>query len=121
MVSRLKLLCKAIALTLPCFILLAQPAAACTFFSVPQRYNTQSVDGVIVIGEQRDRPYRVIVTGADEAALQSIQACILDAFSTTSKFGPYVQAGSFDSRRDAESLRRILRREGHNARVIYRR
>lgn len=109
-------------LALILFPLLAQPASAeCTFFSVPQRYNTQTVDDVIVIGDQSDRPYRVVVTGDDEAVLRRIQACVLDAFATRSKFGPFIQVGSFSRRRDAEDLRRILRREGFDARVTYRR
>ena len=104
------------------FLLLTQPAAAtCTFFSVPQRYNSQTVDGVIVIGQQRDRPYQVVVPGEDEAVLQRIQACVLDAFATRSRFGSFIQVGSFDRRADAEDLRRILRREGYDARVTYRR
>lgn len=113
---------RAIALALPLVFMVSQPAeATCTFFSVPQRYNTQTVDGVIVIGEQRNRPYRVVVLGDDEETLRRIQACVLDAFATRSKFGPFIQVGSFDRRQDAEALRRILRREGYNTRVTYQR
>ena len=113
---------KAAAIASTFLFLQARPAAAsCTFFSTPQRYNSQMVDGVIVIGEQRDRPYRVVITDDDEVVLRRVQACVLDAFITRSKFGPFIQVGSFDRRRDAEDLFRILRREGYNARVTYQR
>ena len=101
---------------------LSQPASAsCIFFSEPQRYNTQRDGETIVIGDLSDRPYRVVVFSDDETTVQRIQACILDAFLTQSDFGPYMQAGSFERRSDAESLKRILQREGYDARVTYRR
>ena len=111
----------ALALTPFIVCLLGSSAAACTFFSIPQRYNTQTVDGVVVIGAQRNHPYQVVVTETDAASLQDIQACILDAFLTTSRFGPYIQVASFESRSDAEGLRKILRGEGYSARVVYQR
>ena len=111
-----------IAITLLLFCALAQPVAAdCTFFSEPQRYNTQTADGVVVIGEQRDRPYKVIVISEDVVVLSSIQACILDAFATDSSLGSFIQVASFNRRQEAESLRRILAREGYDARVNYQR
>lgn len=94
--------------------------ATCEFFAEPQRYNTQTNGDVIVIGQQADRRYRVILGGEDEAAFAAIQACILDAFATASQFGPYIQIASFDNRADAETIRRILRQEGYRTRVIYR-
>lgn len=99
----------------------AQPsqAATCDFFSEPQRYNTQMREAVIVIGVQRDRPYRVVVIGESRDTLAAIQTCILDAFITDSRFGTYIQVASFDNRGDAETIRRILQKEGFAARVTY--
>ncbi len=93
--------------------------AACDFFPEPQRYSTETQGDVIVIGRQADLRYRVIVPGADETTLSAIRACVLDAF--VSRSGDYIQVGSFASRRDAETIRRILQREGYRTRVIYRR
>lgn len=93
--------------------------AACSFFSEPQRYNTQTRGEVIVIGAQRDRPYRVVIISESHDTLAAIQACILDAFMTYSRFGAYIQVGSFDNRGDAETIRQILQKEGFSARVTY--
>ncbi len=93
--------------------------ANCDFFSKPQRYNTQTRGEVIVIGAQRDRPYRVVIISESHDTLAAVQACILDAFITYSHFGAYIQVGSFDNRGDAETLRRILQKEGFSARVTY--
>lgn len=108
----------------------------CEFFSAPQRYNTQHIDAegreieeansaatesTIVIGLQPNRPYQVIVPGSDEASLTILRTCILDAFVSQARFGPYIHIGSFSDRSDAESLKRILTREGYPARVFYRR
>lgn len=97
--------------------------AACEFFSEPQRYNTQINGDVVVIGAQLNRRYQVVVAGKstaeDEAMLTAIRACVLDAFVTHSELGTYIQVGSFDRRRDAETIQRILRREGYRARTIY--
>lgn len=108
----------------------------CEFFSTPQRYNTQYIgaDGreveaaesattetTIVIGPQASRPYQVIVPGGDMASLYILRTCILDAFVSQARFGPYLHMGSFESRNEAEGLKRILTREGYPARVIYRR
>ena len=107
-------------------LMIATPSqAACEFFSEPQRYNTQTDGEVIVIGAQLNRRYRVVVAGKslaeDEAMLAGIRACVLDAFVTHSELGTYIQVGSFDRRSDAETIQRILRREGYRARTIYSR
>lgn len=93
--------------------------ATCEFFSAPQRFNTQTNGDTIVIGAQPDRRYRVVLARQDETALAEIRACIPDAFATRSSFGPYIQIGSFDNRRDAEIIRRILSKEGYQVRVTY--
>ncbi len=103
------------------WLIAAAPSlATCEFLSSPQRYNTQTRGDVIVIGAQRDRHYHVIVTSDDEVIVAGIQSCILDAFVSQSHLGPYVQVGSFDRRRDADAIERILRKEGYPARVTYR-
>ena len=94
---------------------------ACEFFSAPQRYNTQTNGNVIVIGEQPNRRYRVIITGENETTLAGIRACILDAFVGQSQLGAYIQVGSFEHRSDAETIQRILQAEGYPTRVVYRR
>lgn len=109
------------AITLFAWSFTAQPsqAATCDFFSEPQRYNTQTRGEVIVIGAQRDRPYRVVIISESRDTLAAIQACILDAFIADDRFGAYIQVGSFNNRSDAETLRLILQKEGFSARVIY--
>lgn len=78
---------------------------------------------MIVIGAQLNRHYQVVVAGKsaaeDEAMLTGIRACVLDAFVTHSELGTYIQVGSFNRRSDAETIQRILRREGYQARTIY--
>lgn len=91
----------------------------CLFFSEPQHYNTQTRGNVIVIGNQPDRSYRVILVGDDATVLATIRSCVLDAFVTQSSQGSYIQVGSFARRSEAEALQRILRREGYHARTIY--
>ena len=99
--------------------------AACESFSEPQRYNTQTNGDTVVIGAQLNRPYQVVVAGKnaaeDEATLTAIRACVLDAFITHSELGTYIQVGSFERRSDAETIQRILGREGYRARTVYSR
>lgn len=73
-----------------------------------------------MIGQQRQQPYRVVIAGDDAATLSAIRECVLDAFMTrTRPMGSYIQVGSFASRRDAETIRGILQKEGYRPRVIY--
>lgn len=98
----------------------AKPSqAACAFFAEPQRFNTHKEGDVVVIGRQPDSPYRVVVLSEDRDTLSEIRACVLDAFATRSRVGPYIQVGSFNRRGDAEVIRRVLRRSGYQARVTY--
>ncbi len=97
----------------------AQPSQACNFFSEPQRFNTQANGDTIIIGSQPNQRYRVVLSGQNDTALAEIRACILDAFATRSRIGPYIQVGSFDNRQDAETIQRILQREGYRVRVNY--
>jgi hypothetical protein len=91
----------------------------CEFFSAPQRFNTQTNGDVIVIGAQPNRRYHIIVANGDDTVLAGIRTCVLDAFVSQSKLGPYIQVGSFDRRSEAEAIQRILRREGYRTRIIY--
>lgn len=100
---------------------LAPEAATCEFFSEPQRYNTEANGDVIVIGNQLNRRYRVIVAGDDDTTLSNIRACVLDAFVTRSQIGTYIQVASFERRSDAETIERILRRAGYRTRTVYSR
>ncbi|MEO1396497.1 MAG: SPOR domain-containing protein [Cyanobacteria bacterium J06634_5] len=95
----------------------------CTFFSSPQQFNSStSEDGTIVIGRQADRSYRVIVPGSSRPErVSAVRACVTDAFVSRTRSGEYLQVGSFDRRGDAETIRRILRKEGYPTRVIYSR
>jgi hypothetical protein len=100
---------------------IAMPGLAnCEFFAEPQRYNTQRNGDVIVIGAQPDRRYRVVIVGDDAQTYKAVSDCILDAFIAQSRLGPYIQVGSFDRRADAETIVRILRRQGYGARTVYR-
>ncbi|MEL6775991.1 MAG: SPOR domain-containing protein [Cyanobacteria bacterium J06597_16] len=103
-----------------------EPAVApepCTFFSSPQQFNSStSEDGTIIIGRQADRSYRVIVPGSSRPErVSAVRACVTDAFVSRTRSGEYLQVGSFDRRGDAETIRRILRKEGYPTRVIYSR
>ena len=93
----------------------------CALFSEPQQFNNQTSGDTILIGHQPGRPYRVVFPQAEASAIQEIQACVLDAFATRSSAGEYLQIGSFERRRDAEALNRILRRAGYATRVVYSR
>jgi hypothetical protein len=93
--------------------------SACLFLTEPQRYNTQTRDDVIVIGTQPNRRYRTVIVGDDAETLTSLRTCVVDAFAAQSRFGPYLQVGSFERRAEAEQLRRRLRQAGYRPRVVY--
>ncbi|MGB3296010.1 MAG: SPOR domain-containing protein [Phormidesmis sp.] len=98
----------------------ATPAqATCEFFSEPQRFNTQMDGAVIVVGQQPQQSYRVVIPGDDVTTLTALRTCVLDAFVARTRFGPHIQVGSFANRRDAETIRRILQKEGYRPRVLY--
>ncbi|MBE9064898.1 SPOR domain-containing protein [cf. Phormidesmis sp. LEGE 11477] len=116
------LLCKWSGICAIAWVVLSLPAqAACRLFSEPQRFNTQVVGDVIVIGYQPNRPYRVVVQDGSAATLARLRGCVLDAYLTRSPAGSYIHIASFSQRQDAETIRRILRRDGYPVRVIYRR
>lgn len=104
---------------LVCLLVVVPAQGACEFFSEPQRFNTRTEEDVIVIGQQRQQPYRVVIVNEGEATLSAIRECVLDAFAARTRFGNYIQVGSFASRQDAETIRRILQKEGGSPRVTY--
>ncbi|MEM8503870.1 MAG: SPOR domain-containing protein [Cyanobacteria bacterium P01_D01_bin.1] len=98
----------------------------CTLFPEPLQLNTQQFEdegeeSVIVIGYQPNRRYQLILVDRSEETFNRLRTCVLDAYLTRLRTGSYVQVGSFRRRREAEAIRRILRRNGYRVRVIYRR
>ena len=77
-------------------------------------------DTVVTLGQPCNHPYVVAVPGANPNILSRVQAFVPSAFVTDSRLGAYVQAGSSPRRAPAETVSRQLRREGLDARVIYR-
>jgi hypothetical protein len=75
---------------------------------------------VIVLGSLSDRPYVVAIPGEAEADLEALRLCVGDAFVTTARLGPFLQAGTFTSHADARAVAQWLRSQGFDARVIYR-
>ena len=97
-------------------------ADSCWYFDLGnllESANRNIEDGVIVVGQISGRPYQVIIPGDDLTTLEQVQQCIPDAFITRSRFGAYIQAGAFDNRGDAETVRAFLRSRQYDARVIY--
>lgn len=82
---------------------------------------TREPDRVIFIGNQPNRPFQVIVTDSRRSTLLALRTCILDAFSTQTRLGEYIQVGSFANRSEADALHRRLQRAGYPSRVIHNR
>lgn len=66
-------------------------------------------------------PYIVAIPGRNPRDLDRAQDIIGDAFIdfNTSRFGPFIRAGSFSSHQRAREQSWVLRRQGLDARVIY--
>ena len=96
------------------------PPQPCLFLSEPQLFNSRAHGDTIVIGPQQALPYQVIIPGNDAIALAHIRTCIVDAFATEVRTGPYIQVGSFESRQEAATIHRTLQQEGYQARIIHR-
>lgn len=75
---------------------------------------------VIVLGSLSERPYVVAVPGEAETVLEALRLCVGDAFVTSARLGPFLQAGTFTSHADAKAVAQWLRSQGFDARVIYR-
>ncbi|MBD2156918.1 hypothetical protein [Leptolyngbya sp. FACHB-16] len=82
--------------------------------------NQQAQGNVTFIGRIAGAPYVVIVPAYRTNTLIAVRQCIPDAFQTDSRLGPYVQAGVFPNRDQAEELAYYLRTLHLDARVIYR-
>jgi hypothetical protein len=94
-------------------------APGCDWRVQPQPTNSERQGEVIVIGLLSSRPYRVILPGGDETMLDSLRACLPDAFITDSRLGPYVQAGAFATRSEAVELTRQMQAAGLPARLVH--
>lgn len=98
-----------------------EPIQPCEFWPEPQQFNTQRRRDTIVIGQQRNRRYQVIIPGGDATTLRTLRTCVSDAFASRVRWGRYLQIGSFASRSEAEAIRKALQKEGYHPRVIYSR
>ncbi|MGC1308209.1 MAG: hypothetical protein WA885_13360 [Phormidesmis sp.] len=102
-----------------------QTQQACEFLPESEPLNTQILEdedeAVIVIGNQLDRRYRVIVRSNNPDNLAAIRACVPDAFLTRDRLGSHIRVGSFARRSEAEAMHRILRQQGYRSRVTYSR
>lgn len=97
--------------------LLSRPGLAQT---CPEGATAPSEDQVISLGHSPERPYVAAVPGQQENALDQIKQCYSGAFITTSRLGPYIHVGSFESYREAQAVTNWLRSQNLDARVIYR-
>lgn len=77
-------------------------------------------ENVVTLGQPCGQPYVVAVPTSDVAILERVQAIVPTAFLTDSRLGRYVHAGSSERRSQSNALNRQLRRQGLDARVIYR-
>ncbi|HYX13242.1 MAG TPA: peptidoglycan-binding protein [Nostoc sp.] len=66
-----------------------------------------------------NNPYRVIVPISNNDTLSKVQQYIPDAVTEQSHLGDYVNAGAFSDRAQAETLSKMLRSYGLDARVKY--
>jgi len=66
-----------------------------------------------------NNPYRVIVPISNNDTLIKVQQYIPDAVTEQSHLGDYVNAGAFSDRAQAETLSKMLRSYGLDARVKY--
>lgn len=83
--------------------------------------NQQQQGSTTFIGRVPGSPYVVIIPVYQSNTLAIVRRCIPDALQTDSRLGPYVQAGVFPRRSQAENLARYLQTLDLDARVIYRR
>lgn len=66
-----------------------------------------------------NNPYRVIVPISNNDTLSKVRQYIPDAATEKSNLGDYVNAGAFSDRAEAETLTKMLRSYGLDARVKY--
>ena len=97
----------------------AETTAAEMRYGIPLEPLSREPDRVIFIGNQPNRPFQVVVTDSRRATLLDLRTCFLDAFSTQTRLGKYIQIGSFANRSEAEAIHRRLQRVGYPSRVIH--
>ncbi|BAZ27990.1 peptidoglycan-binding domain 1 [Cylindrospermum sp. NIES-4074] len=81
--------------------------------------NSLQQSEVILIGKVPNRRYVVVVPGKSDKVLNVVRSYIADAFLTQHQLGPYVYAGGFVNREEAECASLLLRSQGLDARVVY--
>ena len=95
-------------------------------YVVPQtnRYALPPTNGYVVPGTNgntlvANNPYRVIVPISNNDTLSKVRQYIPNAVTEQSNLGDYVNAGAFSDRAQAETLSKMLRSYGLDARVKY--
>ncbi|MDB9306992.1 hypothetical protein PN488_21925 [Nodularia spumigena CS-591/12] len=99
----------------------AQPPS-CIANSLPavtKPANSDSQGNVIVIGKVTARPYVVVVPNQSVTALDTAKKYNNYAFLAQHRLGPFIYAGGFAKRQQAECLSNLLRYHGLDARVVY--
>ncbi|NET72958.1 MAG: hypothetical protein F6K62_19100 [Sphaerospermopsis sp. SIO1G2] len=76
---------------------------------------------VIVIGQRSEKPYIVIVPGNSRQLLNQVRKSVQNAFITRNRLGPYIYAGGYKNRFQAQCWTNVLNSQGIDARVIYSR
>ncbi len=111
-----------LALGLICAGLGAEPAIAQrpSQGSVPS-FSLDAQETTILVGQTARTPYIVVIPGRNWQVLSRVQQYVPYSFLTRSRLGWYIQAGAFSRRSSAESLKHLLRSQGFDARVAYRR
>lgn len=99
------------------FVLVAHAQPSYADFCAPQ--NSLQQDGIIVLGRVPNRPYVVIVPVQGGTTLDTVRACIPDAFESLSNLGAYINTGAFSDRGSAERVSRYFRSLNLDARVVY--
>ncbi|MEA5582406.1 hypothetical protein VB620_13780 [Nodularia harveyana UHCC-0300] len=86
---------------------------------VTKRANSFGQGNVIVIGRVVSHPYVVVIPQRSNTALETVKKYISDAFLAQHRLGPYIHAGGFAQRSEAECVSHFLRNQGLDARVVY--
>ena len=87
--------------------------------AVTQSGNSVSQGNVIVIGRVTAHPYVVVVPNNTDTVLDTVKKYIGDAFLAQHRLGPYIHAGGFAQREQAQCWSNLLRYHGLDARVVY--
>ncbi|MEA5515212.1 hypothetical protein [Nodularia sp. UHCC 0506] len=87
--------------------------------AVTEPANSDRQGNVIVIGKVATRPYVVVVPNQSDTALDIAKKYNNYAFLAQHRFGPFIYAGGFAKREQAECLSNLLRYHGLDARVVY--